>query len=198
MYCKNCGTLLSEGARFCRNCGTLIDDSAYQQVLENERDSVVEQNGQIDTVEKNTSAINVDYERMYQYAEQGVMSHILDRIYDQIFGIIIGVKIIRVNGYQLALILKKQFIDQCETEEDVERFRSIPKLNLAGKRFMNDSIICFNKGSYRWIKDCNSRIIWELKSDILGTECRSFRKSVQKILDEKSSQLNLTKEQFYK
>ena len=194
MYCRNCGTLLSDDAKFCRNCGCEISkgeqhsQTAIAQVDTNEK-----LNGGTIQHSGNIGVVDVDYEKMYQYAEQGVASHVFDRFYDAIFGAITKLKVVRVTGYQLALIFKKRFIDKCETEQDVKYYRFVQKTNLMGKKLLLGSIICFNRGRYRWIKDCNARIIWELKSDILSTECGAFKKSIRKILDEKIVEINSEK-----
>lgn len=194
MYCRNCGTLLSDDARFCRNCGCEISRGGQSAQMINDQ-AIKEENvgGGVVHVADNVSVVDVDYEKMYQYAEQGVPSHVLDRLHDWIFCAVFRLKVIRVTGYQLALIFKKHFIDQCETVDDIKYYRFVQKTNIMGKKLLLGSIVCFNRGRYRWIKDCDVQIIWELKSDVLGTEYYIFKKSVRRILDEKLTEINSEK-----
>jgi uncharacterized Zn finger protein (UPF0148 family) len=205
MYCRYCGAKLSDGAVFCWNCGdrvpsveadiradekTETSKSDLHLQTEKEESVITEQLDDHRTDTWNTSPVELDYEKLYQFSEQGVKPNIYDKICDLLFGGILRLKIVRVTGCQLALIFKKYFIDPCDEVDMINYFRRVTRINVMGKGFTFGSMVFYNRGGYGWIKDCDARIIWEPRSTIDGSDSSDYRRTVKKMLDAKELELS--------
>lgn len=180
MFCKKCGTKIEDDSKFCSNCGQRIDE-----------EKVVQQSEQIEEVKIAADKCTEcdEYEQLYAQAELGTKPYLWNRIRDGIFSKVTRIRTIRVTGTQLALIFKKYFVDTCNSIEEVEELNIVLKLNVGGRKFRKDDAVCYNKGKYRWIKDCERKKLWELQEGLFGNEYYKYVNSVKKILEEKKCEL---------
>lgn len=180
MFCTNCGAKVAENAKFCEKCGNRI--VMGNDHIENKKDEEQQ------TVEKSTCN-NVIYDQAYVQAESGTKSNLYDRVRDSIFSKITKIHVIRVTGEQLALIFKKYFIDNCNDLEEMKILDTVTKLNLAGRNINKNAVVCHSKGKYRWIKDCDKKVIWELKTSLFDKQSFKYRNGVKKFLEEKKAEI---------
>lgn len=178
MFCRNCGTQVSENARFCEKCGM----STFSQNIK--ADEINEQ-GNNNTVESDHTD---QYDWIYSQAEGGIKKNVIDLVQDAFFSKITRIRVIRVTGVQLAMIFKKYFVDTCDDVGEIRRLKIILKLNIMGKKISRNAIICYSKGQNRWIKDCEKKILWEIKTSLFDKEYFAYINNVKQFLEEKESE----------
>ncbi len=179
MFCTNCGARVSDDAIFCEKCGTGIAG------LNIKTDEFDKQDNNI-VVESGDES---RYDQIYAQAELGVRKSVKEYISDVLFSKVTKTRVVRVTGEQLAMIFKKYFVDMCGDIDELASLKAVLKTNIMGKKIRKDTVVSYNKGGNRWIKDCEKKIIWELKTSLFDKEYFPYVNNVKQILEKKECEI---------
>lgn len=177
MYCKYCGTKISDTACFCRECGKMVKGG--NSAVQNWNDP-----NNVNQILSNQARKN---------PEEGINSDIITKVGDKVTDVVFDIKTTRVSPEQMTELLKKYFINyfvECRNLGDIQETRKVVKGTFLGRYLTRGDgkyqlfVSGINGARTVWIRNLETKENWQLKIGMIRSAYPRFRKLALAMIDD--------------